>query len=161
VKPISAFMAPGYLTMSIGLDYKPNKNFSLFLSPLTSKTTYINDTILITPSKFGLEPGQKKLWEPGIIAKANWHQTLAENITYDTKFEFFNNYRYTFQKFAFGWEQILTMQVNRRINTMVMTQLIYDYNTKFPILDAKGKEIGRQPKWQFQELFNIGFRYRL
>jgi hypothetical protein len=161
VNPISSFMAPGYLTLSLGMDYKPNKNFSLFLSPLTSKTTYIKDTVLIAPSKFGLEPGEKKLWEPGIIAKANWHQSLSENIIYDTKFEFFNNYRYTLRKFAVGWEQILNMQINRRINAMIMTQLIYDYNTKFPILDADGKEIGREPKWQFQELFNIGFRYRL
>ena len=158
--PISAFMSPGYLTVSFGLDYKPNKNFSLFLSPLTSKTTYITDTALIAPSKYGLEPGTKKFWEPGIIAKATWHRVLAENITYDTKGEFFNNYKYTFQKFAFEWEQVLIMQVNRSINARIMTQLVYDYNTKFPILDINGKEIGREPKLQFKELFTIGFTYK-
>jgi hypothetical protein len=156
VKPISAFMAPGYLTMSIGLDYKPNKNFSLFLSPFTSKTTYVTDTVLVVPSTYGLEPGKKSLWEPGIIVKTNWHRNLAENITYDTKGEFFNNYRYPFQKFAFQWEQILLMQVNRFINARIMTDLNYDYNTKFPILDSSGTEIGRKPKWQFKELFTIG-----
>ena len=159
-KPISAFMAPGYLTMSIGLDYKPNKNFSLFLAPFTSKTTYINDTSLVVPSTYGLEPGTKRLWEPGVIVKANWKQELSENIIYETKGEFFNNYRYTFQKFAFEWEQILTMRVNRLINATVMTQLIYDYNTKFPILDYNGVEIGRTPKWQFKELLTIGLSYR-
>jgi len=158
--PISAFMAPAYWTMSVGLDYKPNKNFSLFIAPFTSKTTYILDTVLISPSKYGLEPGKKKLWEPGIIAKVNWHVNLMENITYDTRCEFFNNYRYTLQKFAFEWEQVLIMKVNRSINARVMTQLIYDYNTKFPILDSKNKEIGREPKWQFKELFTIGFSYR-
>jgi len=158
--PISAFMSPGYLTLSLGMDYKPNKNFSLFLSPFTSKTTYINDTALIAPTKYGLEAGKKKLWEPGIIVKANWHRNLSENITYDTKSEFFNNYMYTFKKFAFEWEQVLNMQMNRRINVTVLTQLIYDYNTKFPILDDTGKEIGRKPKWQFKELFTIGFRYK-
>ncbi len=159
-KPISAFMAPGYLTMSIGLDYKPNKNFSLFLAPFTSKTTYINDTSLVVPSTYGLEPGTTKLWEPGIIVKANWTRELSENITYETKGEFFNNYKYTFQKFAFEWEQALTMRVNRLINAKVMTQLIYDYNTKFPILDNNGVEIGRTPKWQFKELLTIGLSYR-
>jgi len=159
-KPISAFMAPGYLTMSIGLDYKPNKNFSLFLAPFTSKTTYITDTIAVKPSTYGLEPGKKKLWEPGIIVKANWRQELSENITYETKGEFFNNYRYTLQKFAFEWEQVVIMRVNRMINARVMTQLIYDYNTKFPILDNAGKEIGRKPKWQFKELLTIGLSYR-
>jgi len=159
-KPISAFMAPGYLTMSIGLDYKPNKNFSLFLAPFTSKTTYVNDTALIDPLTYGLEPGTKKLWEPGIIIKANWRQELSEDIIYETKGEFFNNYRYTFKKFAFEWEQVLTMRVNRLINARVMTQLIYDYNTKFPILDSFGTEIGRKPKWQFKELLTVGLSYR-
>jgi len=161
VHPISAFMSPGYLTVSVGFDYKPNKNFSLFLAPFTSKTTYITDTISVKPLTYGLEPGKKKLWEPGIIVKTNWHVNLAENITYDTRGEFFNNYRYNFQKFAFEWEQIFVMRVNRLINVKVMTDLIYDYNTKFPILDNSGKEIGREPKWQFKELFTIGLSYRL
>lgn len=159
-KPISAFMAPGYLTMSIGLDYKPNKNFSLFLAPFTSKTTYVKDTALINPTTYGLEPGTKKLWEPGIIVKANWKQALSDDIIYETKGEFFNNYMHTFQKFAFEWEQILTMRVNRLINAKIMTELIYDYNTKFPILDANGLEVGRTPKWQFKELLTIGLSYR-
>ncbi len=160
IHPISSFMAPGYLTMSIGLDYKPNKDFSLFLSPFTSKTTYVRDTVLITPSKFGLEPGKKKLWEPGMIIKANWHLKLDENITYDTKGEFFNNYRYTFQKFAFEWEQVVMMRVNRFINARVITNLLYDYNTKFPILNDAGTVIGQKPKWQFKELFTIGLTYK-
>ena len=160
VHPISASMAPGYLTMSLGLDYKPNKDFSLFLSPFTSKTTYVRDTVLITPSKFGLEPGKKKLWEPGIIIKANWYQKLDENITYDTKGEFFNNYRYTFQKFAFEWEQVVVMRVNRFINARVITNVLYDYNTKFPIFDGAGTVIGQKPKWQFKELFTIGLTYK-
>jgi len=160
VHPISAFMAPGYLTMSIGLDYKPNKNFSLFLAPFTSKTTYIQDTSLVKPSTYGLEPGTKKLWEPGMIVKANWRRELSDDIIYETKGEFFNNYRYTFQKFAFEWEQVLTMRVNRLINAKIMTQLVYDYNTKFPILDANGVEIGRTPKWQFIELLTVGLSYK-
>ena len=159
-KPISAFMSPGYLTFSLGLDYKPNKNFSLFLSPLSSKTTYVTDTTSISPKNYGLLPGTKKLWEPGLIIKSNWHKKVADNIMYDTKAEFFNNYKYTFQKFAFDWEQTLTMQVNRHINTLITTELIYDYNVKFPVRNAAGVEIGRTPKWQFKELINIGFNYK-
>lgn len=158
--PISAFMSPGYLTMSVGLDYKPNRNFSLFLAPFTSKSTYVLDTVLIKPSRYGLQPGTRKYWEPGIIVKTNWHRNLSENITYDTKAEFFNNYRYTFQKYAFEWEQVVIMRVNRFINVRVMTDLFYDYNTKFPIKDATGKEIGKKPKWQFKELFTIGLTYK-
>ncbi len=155
--PISAFMSPGYLTFSIGLDYKPNANFSLFLSPISSKSTFVNDTARIKPTNYGLEAGTKRLWQPGLIVKSNWKKKLAENINYDTKAEFFNNYLYPFRKFSFDWEQTLTMRVNHYVNVMIMSELIYDYNTKFPVYDAAGKVIDRKPKWQFKELFNIGF----
>ena len=158
--PISAFMAPGFLTVSLGLDYKPSRDFSLFLSPLTSKTTYVQDTVLIAPSRYGLLPGTKKLVEPGIIVKANWHYQLSENIGYDTKGEFFNNYKYPFQKVAVEWEQVLLMQINRFITTRIMTSLIYDYNTKFPILNDQGVVIGKKPKLQAKELFTIGLTYK-
>ena len=160
VNPISAFMAPGFLTFSLGLDYKPNKDFSLFLSPLSSKTTYIRDTVLIKPATYGLLPGTKRLWEPGMIIKANWHHKITDDITYDTKGEFFNNYKYPFRKIAAEWEQVLLLQVNRFINVRVMTQMIYDYNTKFPVYDASGTVIGKKPKLQFEELFTIGFAYK-
>jgi hypothetical protein len=158
--PISAFMAPGYLTFSLGMDYKPNKNFSLFLSPLTSKTTFVRDTALINPINFGLEPGRKRNWEPGAIVKLNWHYPIIENIIYDTRAEIFNSYNYPFQKFNINWEQTLVLQVTQRISCRVMTQVIYDYNVKFPIKDETGKQIAQEAKWQFKELFTIGFNYK-
>jgi len=160
VHPISAFMAPGYLTLSLGLDYKPNKDFSLFLSPITSKTTYIRDTLLISPLKYGFPPGAKSLWEPGLIIKSNWHLKISDNITYDTKGEFFDNYKDFFQKVSAEWDQTLIMQVNRFINVRVMTMMIYDYNTKFPVLNATGTVIGQKPKLQFEELFTLGLVYK-
>lgn len=158
--PISTFMAPGYLTFSLGLDYKPNKNFSLFLSPLTSKSTFVRDTALIDPTNFGLDPGTKKRWEAGLIVKSNWKTNIMENISYETKGELFNNYQYTLQKFTFEWEQLLIMQVTPFISTRVMAQTIYDYNTKFPVTDSEGTVIGKKAKWQFKELFTIGFSYK-
>ncbi|HWS01165.1 MAG TPA: DUF3078 domain-containing protein, partial [Prolixibacteraceae bacterium] len=158
--PISAFMAPAYLTASVGMDYKPNKNFSLFLSPFTSKTTYVKDTAMIDPTHFGLEPGKTKLWEPGIIVKMNWHYDIVENITYDTRAEIFNNYNYPFQKFNVNWEQVLLMQITQRINARLMTQVVYDYNVKFPVKDENGVEVDQKAKWQLKELFTLGFNYK-
>ncbi|MCK9639846.1 MAG: DUF3078 domain-containing protein [Prolixibacteraceae bacterium] len=158
--PISMFMAPAYLTTSLGMDYKPNKNFSVFLSPFTSKITFVNDTALIDPTHYGLDPGKRRLWEPGAIVKLNWHHVLIEDVIYDTRAEIFNNYRYPFQKFNVDWEQTLVLQVSRRISTRINTQLVYDYNVKFPIKDANGVEVAQKAKWQFKELFTVGFNYK-
>lgn len=158
--PISAFMSPGYLTFSLGMDYKPNKNFSLFLSPLTSKTTFIRDTAMINPVNFGVPAGKKRFWEPGMIVKLNFHWLIVEDIIYDTRVEIFNNYNYPFRKFNLNWEQTLVMQVTPRIGMRLMTQLIYDYNVLFPVTDESGKVVDKVPKWQFKELFTVGFNYK-
>ena len=160
VNPISAFMAPAYLTFSLGMDYKPNKDFSLFLSPFTSKTTFVKDTALINPTHFGLEAGTTRLWEPGAIAKLNWHCKIKDGMFYDTRAELFNNYRYPFQKFNVYWEQTLVMQITQHINARINTQVIYDYNVMFPIKDETGKTIDQKAKWQLKELFTLGFNYR-
>jgi hypothetical protein len=115
---------------------------------------------LINPINFGLEPGRKRNWEPGAIVKLNWHYPIIENIIYDTRAEIFNSYNYPFQKFNINWEQTLVLQVTQRISCRVMTQVIYDYNVKFPIKDETGKQIAQEAKWQFKELFTIGFNYK-
>jgi len=158
--PISAFMSPGYLTFSLGMDFKPSRNFSLFLSPLTSKTTFIRDTAMINPVNFGVPAGEKRLWEPGMIVKMNLHWPIVDDIIYDTRVEVFNNYNYPFQKFNLNWEQTLVMQVTPRIGLRLMTQLIYDYNVLFPVTDESGKVVDKIPKWQFKELFTVGFNYK-
>jgi hypothetical protein len=61
---------------------------------------------------------------------------------------------------AVEWEQVLLMQINRFITTRIMTSLIYDYNTKFPILNDQGVVIGKKPKLQAKELFTIGLTYK-
>ncbi|MCE1199991.1 MAG: DUF3078 domain-containing protein [Marinilabiliales bacterium] len=160
VNPISAFMSPAYLTFSLGMDYKPNKNFSLFLSPLTSKTTSVRDTALIDVTTYGIEKGKTRLWEPGAIVKMNWHKQIIDEIGYDTRAEIFNSYKYPFSKYNVDWEQTLMLNVTRHISTRINTQLIYDYNVKFPVLDANGVEIAKQAKWQFKELFTVGFNYK-
>ncbi len=44
---VSQFMAPSYLSISLGLDYKPTDFFSIYLSPATGKFTFVaNQTLL-------------------------------------------------------------------------------------------------------------------
>ena len=49
-KIVVNFMTPAYFTLSLGLDYKPNENFSLYLSPIAGKWTFVRDTVGIDPT---------------------------------------------------------------------------------------------------------------
>src|SRR3546814_17106680 len=52
---VSNFLAPAYVTTSLGLDYKPSKAFSLLLSPLAGKITLVMDQELADQGRFGVE----------------------------------------------------------------------------------------------------------
>ena len=56
-KYISTLLAPGYLTLAIGADYKPNEDFSLLLSPITGKMTFVLDNRLSAAGAFGVMLG--------------------------------------------------------------------------------------------------------
>lgn len=165
---LSKFMSPGYITMSLGLDYKPDEDLSIFLSPLTSRTTYVIDTVRIDQTNFGVSEFSKKLWEPGMAFKGRLKRQLNENIAYNTRLEIFTLYTDPFRKFNFNWENILSMQVTQYITAEIMAHILYDYNTKFgktdangdPVLDPDGNQVTER-RWQFKELITVGFKYRL
>ena len=95
-----------------------------------------------------------------MFVKMNWHYKIKDDMFYDTRAEIFNNYNFPFQKFNVDWEQTLVLQLSRHINTRINTQVIYDYNVKFPITDENGVVIEQKAKWQFKELFTLGLNYR-
>lgn len=160
--PISAFMAPAKTLLKVGLDYKPSKNFSLFISPLTSKTVFVKDTALIDQTKFGIDKDKKRFWEPGLNTDLTFKAKVYENVNWETKYKMFINYRSPFKKFDVNWENIISMKLNDHINMNFMLHLIYDDNITFPTdkKDALGKTI-YEAKWQVKELITVGFAYNI
>src|SRR5664279_1528405 len=53
---LSDFLAPGYVLLSLGLDYKPVKGLSIFVSPLTSRWTIVNNDSLSAKGAYGVSP---------------------------------------------------------------------------------------------------------
>ncbi len=162
--PISGFLAPSRTLLKFGLDYKPNKNFSLFLSPFTSKTIYVRDTAKIDAGTYGIEPGKKRYWEPGLNADLSYKIQIMENISYSTKYKMFINYKAPFTKFDIDWENNFSMQLNNYITMRFTLHFIYDDNVKFPIYEEQNGEqvkIGEKAKWQTKEFISVGFAYKL
>ncbi|MGQ8336740.1 DUF3078 domain-containing protein [Sunxiuqinia sp. A32] len=162
--PISGFLAPSRTLMKFGLDYKPNKNFSLFLSPFTSKTVYVRDTVKIDQTKFGIDKDKKRYWEPGLNADIRWKKDIDKDMSYELKYKMFINYSEPFSKFDISWENNFVMRLNDFINMRVMLHLLYDDNVKFPIyreIDGAQVEVGKEPKWQVKEFISVGFSYKL
>lgn len=167
-RAISAFLAPGRFMAKVGLDYKPHKDFSLFISPITSKTVFVIDTVKIDQTAYGIEKLKKLHWEPGFSTDLRFKKDFVNDITYETKFRMFVNYLEPTDRFEMDWENLLTMQLTQHIALRASVHTIYDTKVLFdrldkegnPVLDNDGKKI-REPKLQLREFVTIGFSYKI
>jgi len=160
-EPISAFMAPARTFFKLGLDYKPHNNFSLFLSPLTAKNVFVRDTVKIDQTKYGIDADKRSYWEPGLNTDIFWRKNITPEITYETKYKMFINYRQPFGNLDFNWENLLVMQLTDHINMRMMVHFIYDEKVLFPVEDANGQPLGEKPKLQIREFITVGFSYKI
>jgi hypothetical protein len=161
-EPISTFMAPAKTFFKVGLDYKPNKDFSLLLSPLTLKNVYVRDTSLIDQTNFGVPADKKGFWEPGLNADIGYKRKLTDDIAYETKYKMFINYKKPFSKFDINWENLVIMKLTDNINMRMMVHLIYDDDILFPVYDQNGDPTGdEKPKLQIKQLITVGFSYTI
>ncbi len=159
---ISAFMSPARTFFKIGLDYKPNNDFSLFLSPLTAKNVYVSDTVKINQTNFGVDADKKSMWEPGLNTDIKFRKQLTPQITYETKYKMFLNYLQLKGNLDIEWENLMVMQLNSHINMRLLIHMIYDENVLFPVYDANGiLQNEKKPKLQLKEFFTIGFTYKI
>lgn len=159
--PISAFFAPGKTFLKLGLEYKPSKKFSLMLSPITLKNVYVRDTVLIDQTKFGIEPNKNSFWEPGLNADLKFKKEITPDITYESKYKMFINYKEPFRKFDVNWENTFHIQLTDYINMRLMMHFIYDDDVLFPVYDANDVKVDEKPKLQMKEFFTIGFVYKI
>jgi hypothetical protein len=74
--PISAFMAPAYFSLAAGMDYKA-KNFTLMISPLTSRMTVVLDTAKIDQRRYSIPEDKRSLFLTG----GSFQNNLIWNIT--------------------------------------------------------------------------------
>lgn len=148
---ISKFLAPGYLNVGAGMDYKVD-NFSLLLSPVNGKFTFVTDDVLSDEGAFGVDPGKKFRGEMGAMTKVEYTAEIMKNVTFDTKLELFTNYLENFGNIDIDWTGKINMKVNDYLSANLVMQLIYDDD--IDIVDTETGESG--PKVQFMESFGAG-----
>jgi len=171
VTEISGFMAPGYLLGAIGMDYKPNPKFSIFIAPLTAKLTFVNDTLLANAGSFGVKPssidplsglytsGRQFRAEVGGYARMQYKTKLAPNINYTTRLDLFTNYLHNPSRIDVNWENLVEIKLWKFISATLSTTLIYDDDIDITTINEDGVT-SRGPRIQFKEVFGLGLSWK-
>ncbi len=169
----SRFLTPGYFVYALGLDYKPNDDFSLFISPLSGKTTIVNDQPLADAGAFGVEkavldtagnvitPGKRYRSEFGGSLTLGYTRELSKSIKFSTTLKLFSNYLQNPGNVDVNWETLLSFKVNKFISATIATELIYDDDILVPVdKDNDGVKESSGPRLQFKEVLSLGFSYK-
>lgn len=142
---ISDFLAPGFLLTSLGVTYKKPDRFSVTVSPVTGKFTFVQNDSLSEIGAFGVDPGKNFRSELGASVISFYQRELFANVDFTSNLSLFGNYQ-TLSHIDVNWEAGLVMKVNRFINSTVSAQLIYDHDVL--------------QKTQFRNIINVGFLYQ-
>ena len=163
---ISKFMAPGYVDVGPGIQYKPNDWFMINFSPATASWIIVNDQGLADMGSFGLESA---VYDTAgiIITHAKTVKTMfgakllttiskevVKNITIGTKLELFSDYLDNPQNIDVNWQVLIGLKVNNWLNVDISTELLYDDDV---MITDKDGNIG--PRVQFKEMLmlSVGF----
>jgi hypothetical protein len=154
---ISDWMTPGYLTSSLGMDFKRSENFSVYISPLTSKMTFVSNDSLSSAGAYGVEPGESMRSEFGGFAKVVFKKAnLVKNVDFFSKVDFFSNYANNPQNIDVNWETIFNMKVNNYLTAMLSFNVLFDDDVKY--VDNNGGIHGART--QLKQMFGFGLAYK-
>ncbi len=161
-KLVANFMSPGYFTLSLGMDYKPNGNFSLVVSPIAGKWNVVRDTARISASRYGVsEEGKRFKREAGAQLNLNSKvDNLFKIMNLNNELKVFMSYEKKDRYLNFGkddeerkripmtinWKMTLSFKINYFMSASVYTETIYDENYS--------------RKFQFRENLNLGIKFR-
>lgn len=145
----SSFLAPGYLKVDLGMDFKKNlKNltFSAVISPLSYKLTYVGDDD-VDETKFGVEEGKRSKNDLGSNLQINSKWTILSNITWETRLSYFT----TYERAEAEWENTFNFQLNRYLSTKLFVHARFD--------DGVERDEDNDSFFQLSELLSFGLSY--
>jgi hypothetical protein len=151
----SDFMAPGYLLLGAGFNYKPAKDLSIFFSPATGRWVIVRDTALANKGLYGVTPGKKSVLEFGAFATINYMKEFNKVLSYKGRLDLFSNYRHNPQNVDFYMTNQLAVKISKVLSATWGLDLIYDDDVK---LFGKNHD---SPGLQLKSLVGIGLLVKL
>ena len=140
--------SPLRFTLAVGLDYKPVKNLSVSVYPLSYRLTHVHDTARVTVTDYGLKKGERTRHNAGSLVRVEYLWKPVREVALETRFYMFTNYK--------GVEIDLEVNcdfiINKYLSARVMLHPRYDTD-----VIMKGD---KHAKIQFRELISLGFAHK-
>lgn len=148
----SLFLAPGYFSLGIGMDYKPDAALNINFSPLTSNMVVVQKPEL--RKRYGNQPDQLIKLELGAQLKSDLKVKIAKTTSVNSTLILFSDFLGTLSNIKVNWETMIDSKITKFLSANLRTTLLYDDN----VLIANSTGV-LAPRVQFKELLSLGFSY--
>lgn len=144
----SAPFSPFRFNAAFGIDYKPVKNLSISVSPVSYKMIHIMDTARVLSTDYGLEAGQRTQHNIGSSVRIEYTWKPVREVALESKFYFYTNYQDVELDLEVNCDFIITRFMSARLilHPRYDTSVIMQGDT--------------HAKIQFRELLSIGFAHK-
>lgn len=146
----STFLSPAYILVSPGLDFKPNADLSIFVSPITARWTIVKDDSLSAQGLYGVEPGRHSNGEFGAFATINYLKEFNKNLSFKSRLDLFSNYKRKPQNIDLYFTNVLNIKLTRLLSITWSVDMIYDDDVRLFGKDNTGAAL------QLKSLVGIG-----
>ncbi len=146
--PLSKLFAPATLTLSVGMDYKANDNFSIFFSPLSSKFIIVANDIIAsrgvhgnpvegTPNAEGIYTDFQNVdAQLGALAQLQYaNKFAADKATYTSTLNLYTNYLRNPQNIDVDWTNALGYELFKNFQLNLLLNVFYDDDVRVQITD--------------------------
>ncbi|MBD2699054.1 DUF3078 domain-containing protein [Spirosoma sp. BT702] len=157
---VSNFFAPAQFTFAVGIAYKPNDWFSLRMSPLAPRITFLSDQSVrvreLANGTFVPDPTQKVYGvEPGKTTRTEWlafqlqtvlNRNLTENVSLNARYQLFTEYSHL-------------DNINHRLDLILAAKVSQYLSTTFGLIALYNKDFSSE--LQLQQTLAIGLVYNI
>lgn len=157
---VSNFFAPAQFTFAAGVAYKPNDWFSLRMSPVAPRFTFLTDESVrvreLADGNYVFDPTQVAYGvEPGKSTRTEWlafqlqtviNRNLSENIVLNARYQLFTQYAHL-------------DNINHRLDLTLTAKVTRYLSTTFGLIALYNKDFSSE--LQIQQTLAIGLVYNL
>jgi hypothetical protein len=125
---VSAFMSPGNVALSAGMDYKLRREavtLSVIVSPFSYNCRWVTNS-KVDETRFSLKKGKHSLEDFGSKVQSTFSWKIISTITLDSRFYYFTDY----DKVETELENTLNFILNRYFSTKLFVHYRFDDNVK-------------------------------
>lgn len=157
---ISNFLSPLYGTFALGAEYRPNKNFSVFVSPAAARVILADavHTSLSSDGAFGIDSGKTSVFQFGAYLSARYSVALSKSIDYRTRLDLYSNYLKEPDHIDVLWDNIIAFKISKYLGGSLGVTMVYDHDVPGQLNEqGEANALG----WtQLKQVLNLGFQYK-